>query len=195
MNNPGLTEKFSTLKKSWGWTAILLSFQLVSFTVCAQVTLDNGEEKLRIEDLGWSDRNYLDKQVATIDELARTQLGTQVRRNLDDLNLLQRIIDRELIAQDDKQTAQALGAVLGNVLAEDITALEWKIYEDPVGRSRALCVKGTRECLFPITMLSRRMEVGLKPNVNKVYEDAIALMAKHLPQLPYGGGTMRKLGK
>lgn len=154
---------------------------------------DPKHQGIKVDNPGWTDRNYLEKQVATIDEMARTQLGTQVRQQLSDLDLLQSIINRGLIANNDTQGLQALGAVLGNVMIADIPALEWKIYEDSIGRSRAVCVKGTRECLFPITMLSRRMEVGLKPDVRKVYEDALEMMGSHLPQYPYGGGTMRKL--
>lgn len=173
-------------------------FFILSLLMCSSVTMANSftdaqNKGVSIENLGWSDRNYLEKQVATIDEIARTKLGTQIRQNLSDLNLLQAIVDRGLIPRNATQDLQAMGAVLGNVMIADIPALEWKVYEDSLGRSRALCVKGTRECLFPITMLSRRMEKGLKPDVRKVYEDAIALMADHLPQYPYGGGTMRKL--
>ena len=61
------------------------------------------------------------------------------------------------------------------------------------GRSRALCVKQTSSCLFPVTMLSRRMKVGTKPDVKKIYNEAILLMQKHLPKLPYDGGIMYKL--
>lgn len=173
---------------TWGLLAIF-----ASTLVMANPFDETKAKEVTIEDPGWSDRNYLDKQVARIDEIARTQLGTQIRQNLDDLALLQRIIDQNLIPRQATQDLQAMGAVLGNVMIADIPALEWKVYEDALGRSRALCVKGARECLFPITMLSRRIETGLKPDVKKVYEDAIALMGTHLPQYPYGGGTMRKL--
>ncbi len=166
---------------------------LCAFNVNANSASDTGKKEVTIEDLSWADRNYLEKQVATIDELARIQLGTQVRQKLSDLDLLQRIVDRGLIPQTDVQDLQAMGVVLGNVMIADIPTLEWKVYEDSIGRSRALCVRGTRECLFPITMLSRRMEKGVKPQVRKVYEDALELMAEHLPQYPYGGGIMRKL--
>lgn len=191
MNNSMLSNKSIRL------ITICLIALMISATATAKNPFESTEEDkaIKIQDMGWTDRNYLEKQVASIDQLAREQLGTEVRQNLSDLDLLQRIIDLGLIKSKDTLALQAMGAVLGNVLAADITALEWKIYEDALGRSRALCAKGSRECLFPITMLSRRMETGLKPDVDKIYEDAIALIDQHLPQLPYGGGTMRKLRK
>lgn len=145
-------------------------------------------QEASISDLAWLDRNQMKQQEARIDELARTRLGSRVRGDKSDLETLQKIIDRELIDRDDRLTLQALGVVLGNVMAREVKELEWKVYEDDKGRSKALCVKNQdKKCLFPITMLSRRMEVGLKPNVEKVYRDALSLAEPYLPKAPYGG--------
>ena len=141
-----------------------------------------------ISNLAWLDRNQMEQQQARIDELARTRLGSRLRGDKSDLETLQEIIDRELIARDDRLTLQALGVVLGNVMAREVEQLQWQVYEDDKGRSKALCLKEEKECLFPVTMLSRRMEAGLKPNVNKVYRDALSLVAPYLPKAPYGGG-------
>jgi len=147
---------------------------------------------VKISDFAWIDRNHMEQQVKRIDDLARTRVGAQVRGDKSDLDTLQRIIDRELVDSDDSLALQALGAVLGNVLAAEIDKLEWKIYEDDKGRSRALCVQNTQECLFPITMLSRRMEVGLKPDVQRIYEKAVRTIEPHLPEMPYGGSSSRR---
>lgn len=141
---------------------------------------------VEIDDLGWMDRNYMEQQVAKIETIARTKLGARLRGDTSDLDTLQRIVDRGLIERDDVSRLQAMGVVLGNVMAAEVPKLQWKVYEDREGRSRALCVEGTRECLFPVTMLSRRMEVGLNPDVRKVYNNALELMDPFLPKLPYG---------
>jgi hypothetical protein len=147
-----------------------------------------------IRELGWMDQNRMSEEVAKVNELGQTKLGTPLRQNLGDLDTLQRIIDRDLVAADNYEVQQAMGVVLGNIMLADFpNTFEWKIYEDQVGRSRALCVRKTSECLFPTTMLSRRMEVGTKPNVRKIYNDAVMLMEKHLPKLPYDGGIMYRL--
>lgn len=147
-----------------------------------------------ITNLGWMDHNRMEQETTKINELAQSKTGTPLRRDLTDLGTLQRIINDELIAIDDRESQQALGVVLGNVMLADFpTTFEWKVYEDDLGRSRAICVKQTSSCLFPVTMLSRRMEVGTKPDVKKIYNEAILLMQKHLPKLPYDGGIMYKL--
>lgn len=146
-----------------------------------------------VTDLTANDRAYTTRQIEMIDQIARTRLGTEVRGNLADLTLLQQIVDRDLMSEKDVEGLQALGAVMANVMIADVPSLEWKIYLDRVGRSRALCVKNSEECLFPITMLSRRMEVGLRPDVKKVYEEGLSLLDNHVPQIPYGGGPERRL--
>lgn len=137
--------------------------------------------KVRISDLSWLEKNQLSRQVEQIDELARLKLGMQVKGTTADIELLQRIIHRGLIAKDDHHSQQALGAVLGNVMVSEF-GLQWKSYEDKIGVSKAACAPGTQECLFPITMLSRRMAVGLMPNVQDLYRDTHEMIAPLLPK-------------
>lgn len=162
--------------------------------VVSKPTAAPAQKEAVITALGWMDQNWMEQATTQINELAQSKTGSPLRGDLSDLNTLQRIINDELIAIDDHESQQALGIVLGNVMLADFpTTFEWKVYEDDIGRSRALCVKKTSACLFPVTMLSRRMEVGTKPDVKKVYNDAILLMQKYLPKLPYDGGIMYKL--
>lgn len=147
-----------------------------------------------ISDLGWMDRSQMDKQATKINDLTLTKLGTPIRGDLSDLATLQRLIDGRHVKMDDVDTQMAMGLVMGNVLLADFPqTLEWKIYEDELGRSRALCVKQAKECFFPMTMLSRRMQVGSQPNVREIYDNAILLMEEHLPKIPYGGGIYYRL--
>ncbi|WP_235425643.1 DUF3806 domain-containing protein [Cellvibrio mixtus] len=170
---------------------------------CAQTVLntegkktasDIAPPKRQIEELDWIDKKHMDEAEQKINALFQAKLGTGIRHDLTDLNSLQRIFDSKLVKTDDYKTLQAMGIVLGNVMQADFpNALEWKVYSDDLGRSRALCVKNTANCLFPVTMLERRVEAGIHPDVKKIYSDAILSMEKHLPQLPYGGGIMYRL--
>lgn len=147
-----------------------------------------------ISDLSWMDQSKMEKEITALSELTQTKLGAPIRTNLSDLETMQRLINQSIVEQDDYQTQQAMGVALGNLILADFpSTFEWKIYEDELGRSRALCVKKTTDCLFPITMFSRRMEVGSKPNVKQIHSDAILRMEKFLPKLPYDGGIMYKL--
>ena len=145
-----------------------------------------------ITGLNWSDEGHLASQRARVDELTRLHLGTPIRGDLTDLDTLQRLIDRGLVDKEDTRMQQAMGVVLGDVFILEEPALEWKVYEDELGRTRALCIPAD-ECLFPVTMLSRRMAVGLKPDVKKVLTEALALIDPYLPELPYGAERRRSL--
>ncbi len=159
---------------------------LVLITMTNMSFAQFGEEKVwpKIEDLAWLDNQHLDNQRAVVDELVKLKLGDSIRGNKSDLAILQRIIDQRLISKDDRKRMQALGVVLGDQFQREFN-LVWRIYEDKAGRSRAVCFKDTEHCLFPVTMLSRRMEVGLVPNVHKIYDETAELLEPLLPKLPY----------
>jgi hypothetical protein len=149
---------------------------------------------VQIEELGWMDQSRMSQQITRIDELAQTKLGVALQQDLTDLATLQRIIDKDLVVQDDYATQLAMGAVLGRVMHADFPdTLVWKNYRDAQGVSVSLCVKNTSDCLFPITMLTRYMRIGTKPEVKKVYYDAFKYIEKHLPKIPYDGRVMHKL--
>jgi len=181
---------------------IILALGCATAAASVQSPLDNRPEStaiaspknVTIKELDWMDKNKMEQEITKLSELTQTKMGIPIRQNLDDLDTLQSLLDKNIVAQDDYKIQQAMGMVLGNLILADFpNTFEWKIYEDEIGRSRALCVKGTSECLFPITMLSRRMEVGIKPDVKKIHTDAIMRMEKYLPKLPYGGKIMYKL--
>ncbi|WP_111642002.1 DUF3806 domain-containing protein [Marinimicrobium alkaliphilum] len=142
-------------------------------------------ESVVIQDFAWMDENHLTQQIEKIDDLGRQHYGVRVRGDKSDLELLQRLIDDDHIPPSDVLTLQALGAVLGNVLKTEVPQLQWKVYADNLGRSRALCLNDSKNCLFPVTMLSRRIEQGLQPNVSAIYDRALADVKPLLPRLPY----------
>lgn len=146
--------------------------------------INDDAPKVEIRDLNYLETQQNARQIAMIDDLGRLKLGQPVRGNKDDLELLQRIINLGLVEKDDTLTQQAMGVVLGDVLVREL-GLQWKSYTDQLGESRAACAPNTQECLFPVTMLSRRMAVGLLPNVHKLFDETSAMIAPYLLQNPY----------
>ena len=174
--------------------AVATAHAQTPMNVVSKPTATAPQKEAVITDLGWMDKNKMDKEITALSELTQTKLGAPIRTDLSDLETLQRLVDKNLVEQDDYDTQQAMGVALGNLILADFpSTFEWKIYEDEIGRSRALCVKKTSDCLFPVTMFSRRMEVGSKPNIKQIHTDAILRMEKFLPKLPYDGGIMYKL--
>lgn len=159
---------------------------LIIFTslICGISFAQSSKDGPVLEELRWVDNGYLERQRAVIDEIGRSEFGTRVRKDIGDLRLLQRIIDEGLINQTQRQQLQAMGVVLGDVYVNEL-GLEWRVYKDAEGKSRAVCIPKTTHCLFPITMISKRASLGVKPNIRELYDKGISLIADHLPKLPY----------
>lgn len=135
----------------------------------------------RIEPLRWVDEGYLERQRSYVDGLVRTEFGIPLRRNRSDLQLLNRIIDREMINRFETEKLQALGVVLGDIFVAEL-GLQWMMYEDRYGLTRAVCVPEVKECLFPVTMISKRAALGAKPDAEALYKRGEELITPYLPK-------------
>jgi hypothetical protein len=144
-----------------------------------------GQKPPVISDLTTVDKHYMNNQRALIEDLTRRKLGSGLNRNKDhDLNLLQRLLDQQLVNSEQTLELQAMGIIMGDLLAADLD-LHWVIYEDTVGRSRALRYRKLEEYLFPVTMISRRREADNRNSVSDIYQKAYNTMKANKPPLPF----------
>lgn len=151
----------------------------------ANQVIRSSEEFPKIEDMNWLNQNFLTQQRAIVEEVARSNFGKTLQGNQRDIKILQRIVDEQLIQATETRKLQALGVVLGDAYVSEAKQLRWKIFTDDLGPTHAVCVDGTKQCIFTLTMLSRRMEVGIKPRVREVYNKGWEAIAPLLPKLPY----------
>ncbi len=143
------------------------------------------QDEARISELSDVDRQFMQQQRDLLGELAQRHLGRQFSGDRDnDIALLQRLLDEQIVRQDQTRELQAMGIILGDLLAAQLN-LHWVVYEDRVGRSRALRYKTSDNFLFPVTMISRRREVGNLTPVEEVYRKAQDALRPVLPTLPF----------
>ena len=134
----------------------------------------------RIEPLSPIDQQFMAAQRSNVETLAN-QLGQQLTGIPHrDLATLQRILELGLIAPDDKLELQALGVVLGDLLAGELN-MNWVVYRDRAGRTRALQYGSSEVFLFPVTMISRRWEVGHQRPVADIFDTNVATTRAKLP--------------
>ena len=127
-------------------------------------------EESRFRELAAAELRLLRRQRDLVDDLARRNVGTELTgSSLDDLRVIQEILDRNLIARDEIFALQALGVALGDVMAARL-GLTWVAVDDELGRSRALRLGSTEVVIFPITMISKRVERQLPVRVDELYE-------------------------
>ena len=115
------------------------------------------------------ERRQLKQQRAIVAELARRHVGsTPTGRSIEDLRILQEILDREVLAADQTRELQALGVALGDVMALRF-GLDWVAFQDELGRSRALRLGETDVVIFPVTMISKRVEAGVPFDLDELW--------------------------
>lgn len=142
-------------------------------------------EEVHIGELSFLDRQYMAQQRALLQDLAAIELGRRFNGTRpNDLQVLQLLLDRRLIQPQQTRELQAMGVIMGDLLAADL-GMHWVIYEDRLGRSRALRYRDSDTYLFPITMISRRQEADNQTPVAAIYEKARAIIASATPPLPF----------
>ena len=85
------------------------------------------------------------------------------------LNLLQGILDNNYYSKDNTLELQCLGITFGDMLSEKLN-LEWVEVEDEYGIDPALRYQNTSIILFPLTMISKRVENDEKIIVKEFFE-------------------------
>lgn len=91
------------------------------------------------------------------------------------LTVLQRVLDQEVFAPDQTYELQSLGVLFGDAFVQRY-GLIWVMCEDEYGRDPALShdptiAKATGDVsLFPLTMISKRVEDGEIPDVTILFE-------------------------
>jgi hypothetical protein len=163
----------------------LATWLLIATAAILASNTSAGGTKARISELSALDRQFMTQQRDALRDLARMELGrdfTGDRAN--DLRVLQLLLDRRLVRPNQTRELQAMGVIMGDLLATDLD-MHWVIYEDNIGRTRALRYKLTEEYLFPITMISRRREAGNTTPVADVYQKAYDIIEPLRTPLPF----------
>jgi hypothetical protein len=142
-------------------------------------------DEVSVGELSYLDRQYMAGQRSALDELAGGHFGTRFKGDrAHDLRLMQRLLDAKVVRSDQTRELQAMGILLGDLLARELD-MHWVVYEDKLGRSRALRYRDTDLYLFPVTMISRRWEGGAYTPVADIYQKAVDTISPALPTLPF----------
>ncbi|CAH0990484.1 hypothetical protein SIN8267_00576 [Sinobacterium norvegicum] len=141
-------------------------------------------EQHSITELAPNDQRYLQYQRQRINDLFMSQLGQNIRGDKSDLIAMQKLIDQHIIKRDDTLMNQALGVVFGDLLAKDLN-MKWVVYTDQIGRSRALQLGHSEYLLFPVSIISRRTDAGITPDIQQLYRQTVERIQPHITKNPY----------
>lgn len=91
------------------------------------------------------------------------------------LGTLGAFLDAEIFHPDQTYALQSLGVILGDAFVQDL-GFHWIMVSDEFGRDPAIRYRETSVLLFPLTMISKRLERGEIVDVYALY-DGVAELA------------------
>jgi len=108
------------------------------------------------------------QQKLIADEVAQ-RYGARLTGELSDLDALQRVIDEQVFPADKTNELQSMGLCLGEVMVKQL-GFHWITVEDEYGQDPAIQFGETSIIVFPLTMISKRVERGETVDVRDLYE-------------------------
>ena len=168
---------FFGFAKRIGQRMITLALSLSTASLCDAQSADF---EVLVGPLTAIDLQFMDRQRSRVEAFAN-RLGRGLTGNVDrDLDTLQRILDEHIVSASDTLTLQAMGLVFGDLLGDRLS-MHWVVYRDRKGRSRALRFRDLDVFLFPITMISRRQELGSDRRLRPLFDETVAETKPMLP--------------
>ena len=104
----------------------------------------------------------------------------------DDLALIQRVLDQGLVEPEATYTLQAFGLAFGRVFLNEFPDYDWWMVEDEHGRDPAIRYKETSLLVFPMTMISKRIEDGDPFDVSELFDGLAKQLAELIQEGVYG---------
>ena len=105
-----------------------------------------------------ADVEYIARLLASAGRLVQELTGRELTGTRADLALLQRTLDGGSLQRDATPPLQALGIAFGALFSTLNPDYDWCMVEDEYGRDPALRYRDTSLLLFPLTLLSKRIE-------------------------------------
>ena len=89
------------------------------------------------------------------------------------LGLLRALLEKQVFQPTQTYELQCMGIVFGDALVQHC-GVEWRAMEDEYGRDPCVQVPGTTIVLFPLTMISKRIERGETVDVFNLFDQSMA---------------------
>lgn len=120
-------------------------------------------------------RQLIERYLA--DELSRQKYKTPAGK----LGTLRAMLAASIFDATQTHELQSMGIVLGDVFVQDM-GFHWVIVEDSNGRDPALQYLDTSVILYPLTMISKRIERGETVDVFDLYNGIADLAQQQIDQ-------------
>ncbi len=96
------------------------------------------------------------------------------------------MLDQGVVEPEATYTLQALGLAFGRVFLNEFPDYDWWMVEDEHGRDPAIRYKETSLLVFPMTMISKRVEDGEPFDVHELFDGLAKQLAELIQEGVYG---------
>ena len=125
------------------------------------------------------DSARLAEQRAVVEAYLAEESKQSYQTSAGKLGLLRALLDHKVFKPEQTYELQCMGIVLGDVFVREL-GMTWVMVEDEYGRDPAVKLGSSSIILFPLTMISKRVEEGEDVDVfdmfNSLAEQVDALM-------------------
>lgn len=126
-----------------------------------------------IESPNETDVDRIARQLIYAETLVKEIAGATLSGKKADFALLQRVLDSGQIEAEATYELQILGMAFGRVFVNENRDYDWWMVEDEYGRDPAIRLKETSLLLFPLTIISKRIEDGEALDASDLYNGLI----------------------
>lgn len=120
-----------------------------------------------------ADLLQLEKQRAVVTRFLDAEGLEKFAKPAGKLGAIRAVLSAGLFKPSQAYELQSLGVVLGDVFVQDM-GFRWVFLEDEYGRDPAVRYQNTSIVLFPLTMISKRIERGESIDVFELYNGVAA---------------------
>ncbi len=132
------------------------------------------EPQQKVTTLTEVDANGLREQRAVVERyLGNDASKEKFKTAAGKLGTIRAILQAGVFKPNQTYELQCLGIVLGDAFVQEL-GMEWAMVEDQYGRDPAVRVPGTSIILFPLTMISKRIENGEQVDVFALFNGVAA---------------------
>lgn len=123
----------------------------------------------KVLELTEDDNARLSEQRSVIEKyLQKNDLESKYETAIGKVGTLRALLEAKVFSPNQTYELQSMGIILGDAIVIDM-GFHWVIVEDQYGRDPALKYKDTSIILYPLTMISKRVEKGEDIDVFELY--------------------------
>jgi hypothetical protein len=134
------------------------------------------QDEQHISELTNEDIEVLAQQRSLVESyLGDEESRRKYQKPVGKLGLLRALLEKKVFSPEQTYELQSMGVVLGDAFAQEL-GMEWIVVEDSLDRTPALRYPNTTLILYPITMISKRVEAGEEVDVFDMFNFLAAKM-------------------